>query len=465
MSDIRSLKGKTGAILVALIFMVCFGGVGAFTGWVVGGTLWAAWEASGWTKVPAEVLEYDGASSVRYRYEFNDRMFLGQRMGVAVIDSDDGHPEAARRIQQAMNDKTPLEILVDPDDPSRSVVDTAINWTMMVGFLPFALGFGAVGLGALGVVVSLMIPKRAGDDEEDEAISSDAASGFIGLAAFTFLWNALAFPIGAVVVMEAMRNGEWMMFFVLIFPLIGLLLIWGTINSGITWIRRGGAKLHPQHLPPRLGAGFSGHVSFARGVEAGDAFRAQLACTSSGSRNQGTITHWKGERQVRVTDVGGNRRASFRFDPPDRIEGFERDAVTQWQLDLFPEGKQAAAFSFPFKMQPPAGVEHLPEEELDEPHAAEVLDDEEPVPVAAAPGAALNLILGKGTLEQRMDKLPPAQREQLAKRLAGMTPEQRKSLEKAAAYGPMVKKLVIAAIVLFFLVQMVGVVSMLFFSN
>ena len=63
------------------------------------------------------------------------------------------------------------------------------------------------------------------------------------------------------------------------------------------------------------------------------------------------------------------------------------------------------------------------------------------------------------------DQLTPAQREQLAKRLAGMTPEQRKSLEKAAAYGPMVKKLVIAAIVLFFLVQMVGVVSMLFFSN
>lgn len=472
MSEIRSLKGKTGGIVVALIFAVCFGGVGAFTAWVVGGTLWGAWEASGWTRVPAEVLQYDGANNVQYRYEFNERLFLGRRMGVTVIDSDEGHPEAAKRIQQAVNDKAPLEVLVDPEDPSRSVVDTTINWTMVIGFLPFALGFSAVGLGALGVMVSLMMPQRAGDDDEDEAISSDAASGFIGLAIFTFIWNAIAFPIGAVMTMQAVASGDWVMLFVLIFPLIGLLMIWGTINSGINWIRRGGAKLHPQHLPPRLGSAFSGHVSFARGVVAGDTFRAQLACTSSGSKNQGAVTHWKAERQVRVTDVGGNRRASFGFDPPDRIEGFERDDVTQWQLDLFPQGKDAAAFSFPFKMQPKAGVEHLPEEELEEPRAAVLIDEDEPVAAAAgasgapaAPGAALNLILGKGTLEERMQKLPQAQRDQLAKRLAAMTPEQRKSLEKAAAYGPLVKKLVIAAIVLFFLVQMAGVVSMLFFSN
>jgi hypothetical protein len=458
-------KGKSTGLLVALVFALSFGGVGAFTSWVVGKTLWSAWQAGNWAKVPAEVLNYD-SGHVQYRYEFNERTFLGTRIGIAAIDTDEGPPvEATNRILKALGDKAPLEILVDPDEPSRSVVDTTIPWMMVVGFLPFALGFGAVGLGALGVMVSLLVPRSA-DDGDERAISSDAASGFVGLALFTFLWNAIAIPIGAVMVMEAMRNGEWLMLLVLVFPLIGLLMIWGVINSGIDWIRRGGAKLHPQQLPPRRGSAFSGHVSFPRGVTAGEAFKARLACTSSGSKEQGTITHWKGEQQVRVSDVGGNRRVSFRFDPPARIEGVERDAVTQWQLDLFPEGKEAAAFSFPFKMQPPAGVEHLPEEELEEPRAAAMFDDDEPVPVAAAaPAAALNLILGKGSLEQRMEKLPKAQREQLARRLAAMTPEQRKSLEKAAAYGPMVKKLVIAVIVLFFLVQMAGVVSMFFLSN
>jgi hypothetical protein len=464
MSDLKKLKGKSGSFLFAAVFAVCFGGVGAFASWVIGKTLLDAWQAEGWSRVPAEVLSYDGGR-VQYRYEFKERTFLGHRIGVAAIDSDEGNAAAGSRIQQAVNDKQPLEVLVDPDDPSRSVVHTTIPWTMVVGFLPFAIGFGAVGLGALGVMVALVLPER--EKEEDEAINSDAAAGFFGLAFFTLLWNSLAFPIAAVMVVELWNKGEWLGLLVLLFPLVGLLMIWGTINSAINWIRRGGASLHPQQMPPRLGSAFSGHVSFKRGVTAGDAFKARLYCTSSGSDKQGAITHWSAEKQVRVADVGGRRRLTIRFDPPDRIEGFERDAETQWQLDLFPEGKTTAAFSFPFKMQPPAGVEHLPEEEL---RPAMVDDEEEDLVPAGIPKGleGVAAFIGKARIEEKMARMPAAERAGLQAKLEQMTPGQKEALAKIgqyARYMPLVKKLFFWAIGLFFLVQVIGVISVVLFSS
>ena len=461
-------RNKSTGMLVALVFALSFGGVGAFTSWVVGKTLWSAWEASHWTRVPAEVLRYDNGN-VQYRYEFNDRTFLGNRIGYAAIENDDGHAEAGNRIQRALDQKMPLEVLVDPDEPSRSVVDAPIPWTMVIGFLPFALGFGTVGLGALGVMISMLLPGRPSEEDAADGITSDAGSGFIGLAFFAFLWNVIAFPIGAIMVMEAVRTREWAMLFVLLFPLIGVFLIWGVINSAITWIRRGGAKLHPQQMPPRLGSVFSGHIAFPRGVTAGDSFKARLACTSSGSKSSGTVTHWKAESPVRVADVGGNRRLTLRFDTPARIEGFERDDETQWQLELFPEGRQqAAAFTFHFKMQPPAGIEHMSDEELHAP--AMVDDDEEELAPAGIPKGleGIAALVGKERIDQKLRQMPAAQRAEMNARFEQMTAAQKEALAKVGKYAnyfPLVKKLFFWAIGLFILIQVFGVASVLLFSK
>lgn len=461
----EGFKSKGTGMLVALVFALSFGGVGAFTSWVVGRTLWDAWSASTWQRVPAEVLSYENGH-VEYRYQFDERTFLGNRIGFAAIDNDEGKVEAGNRIQRAVSEKSPLEVLVDPDEPARSVVDAPIPWTMVIGFLPFALGFGTVGLGALGVMVSLALPER--QDDAGEGIASDAGSGFIALAIFTFLWNALAFPIAAIVVMQSLHGGDWVALFVLIFPLIGLLMIWGVINSALNWIRRGGARVHPQHMPPRLGDAFSGHVAFARGVTAGDSFKARLSCTSGGSKSSPGVTHWKAEKTARVTDMGGNRRLAFRFDTPDRVEGFDRDAETQWQLELVPDGREAAAFTFPFKMKPPVGVEHMSEEDL---RAAPMVGDDEPelAPAGIPQGLeGIAALVGKERIEEKLKRMPAAQRAEMHARFEQMSPGQKEALAKVgqyAKYMPLVKKLFFWAIGLFILVQVIGVVSVVLFSS
>jgi hypothetical protein len=254
---------------------------------------------------------------------------------------------------------------------------------------------------------------------------------------------------------------------VLIFPLIGLLMIWGVIHSGINWIRRGGAKLHPQQMPPRLGSAFSGHIAFPRGVRPGDSFKAVLSCVSSASKNTTAVTHWKGEHPVRVSDLGGRHRLTFRFDTPDRLPAFERDAETQWQLALFPDGKSTAAFTFPFKMQPPAGVEHLPEEAL---RPAMVGDeDDELVPAGIPKGfEALANAIGREKIQERIDRLSPEQRAQFHAHFDNLPPGQQAAMDKIGKYAhhwPLIKKLLFWMIGLFVLVQVIGVVSMVLFSS
>lgn len=452
-----------GAFGMAMIFAVCFGAVGVFTGWVIASTLSQAWSVRGWTKVDAEVVRYGGADDLEYKYRVGDREFTGRRLGIGALENMEVDHAVNERITRAFNDKQPLAVLVDPNEPLNSVADGSIPWTLVLFMTPFALGFGGVGLGALYVAVRQLIP-AAPEEEKQTTISSDAGGGFLALLGFTFLWNALAMPISALFVPEMIRTGEWLGLIVLIFPLAGLLMIWGTIHSGINWLRRGGATVQPQQLPPRLGSAFSGYVSFRRGVTAGATMRARLSCLAGSNAGQNAPPVWTKELgNLRVADVGGNRRLSFRFDPPDRVPGFDRDAVTHWRLELYEEGKTSAAYGFNFKMQPPAGIEHLPEEELRADAEPELDDEDMPVPAGIPKGLeGIAALVGKERIEERLKDMPASQRAKLRAQFENLPAGQKAALEKMqkyAHYMPTVKKLVFWAIGLFVLFQIVGVVS------
>ena len=101
---------------------------------------------------------------------------------------------------------------------------------LVIGISPFALGFGAAAWRAGRHGEHDASRERAGRGRGDHP--RRAASGFIGLAIFTFLWNAIAFPIAGVMVFEIWKSGEWLGLFVLLFPAIGLLMIWATLVSG-----------------------------------------------------------------------------------------------------------------------------------------------------------------------------------------------------------------------------------------
>jgi hypothetical protein len=77
-----------------------------------------------------------------------------------------------------------------------------------------------------------------------------SGSGLGMIWVFTFFWNVISIPIAVLTVPDAIQNGEWVVLLVLLFPLIGLLMLWGAIGQTIHVIRNAfRRRFTPQPMP------------------------------------------------------------------------------------------------------------------------------------------------------------------------------------------------------------------------
>jgi hypothetical protein len=229
------VKGKLATALFCLVFAIPFGGVGVGASWVVVKMIQDGHRAEDWVRVQATVDSWS-RGSIAYHYKFGDATYQGDRLGVNPIGGKDNidswYSDMASMISDAKSGRKPLMVWVNPENPTESMVDRTIRWKLVAFALPFALGFGGVGVGALWVLVRMLFA-RSGTD----AVAAAAPSGVLGLWIFTFFWNVISFPIAIVVVPDAVAKGEYAVLFVLLFPLIGVLMLWGAISSTITAIK------------------------------------------------------------------------------------------------------------------------------------------------------------------------------------------------------------------------------------
>lgn len=218
------MKAKLKTAAGALLFAAIFGAVGVFASWVIVGSLWDAHRAREWVLTSATVDFWD-STAVAYHYRIGDREYKGDRLGAMVIGGKDGidswHDDMDAMLTAAKNDKKPVMVRVNPDNPAESMVNADMRWQPLVFFVPFALGFGGVGVGALWMLFRTFVPARG------------KSSGLATTWFFAIMWNAIAMPIAFLFVPRIIADEEWVGLFVLIFPLIGVLLLWGALYA--TW--------------------------------------------------------------------------------------------------------------------------------------------------------------------------------------------------------------------------------------
>jgi hypothetical protein len=250
--------GKLGSALACLLFAIPFGGVGVFATWTIGSTLHDAWRARDWVRVMATVEEARLHSSSgseggetykaegRYRYAFAGAQYTGSRLGLSRMGGsdniDDWHQEVNARLAEARSAGRPVPVWVNPGNPAESVFDRELRWGELLFLVPFSLAFGGVGVGALVAMVFVLKGKGEGgaQDAVDRALGS--RSGATGasdtstprfLWIFAFFWNALSWPIAILALGDIVENGEWVGLLVLLFPLVGLGLLWAAVST--TW--------------------------------------------------------------------------------------------------------------------------------------------------------------------------------------------------------------------------------------
>lgn len=190
-----SIKNKTAAILVCLVFGLAFGGFGAFALYRAAGLI-GDWRASRqWVPVQAQVLEarlersrsknsttYRAAG--RYTWEVEGRHFEGTRIGLEGGSDNLGDWQEAqyRRLAAAQASGRPIRIWVDPRSPDRAVADRELRGGLLLLLGALGTVFLLVALGAGWIMRKLVrAPGAAGADTGEAGPASlEGASGEAG---------------------------------------------------------------------------------------------------------------------------------------------------------------------------------------------------------------------------------------------------------------------------------------------
>ena len=350
--------GKLGAALFCFLFAVPFGGVGAFATYGIYKMIYDGVRAKEWVRVKAEVT-----GDADYRYTFKGATYPGDRLGTMPFngssDVDDFDDRVGSLFAQAREEKKPITVYVNPENPAESMVDRQIRWGLMLFFVPFALAFGGVGVGALVAIFFILRGDRKAT-KKDRAAAAAAASavaqqssgaGFLWV--FAFFWNAIAFPIAALTVPDIIRTGEWIGLFVLLFPLVGVGLLWAAIAATVQRFRRGRARIHLASEAIRVGGAVQGHVAYSGGVKVGELFVVRLVCLrhfGAAIEEDSVSTHWNRLLDARAEKEGEGEavRVPFRIEipagaPPTTPDDDEAVHYT-WQLEVKPQqGAEALA--------------------------------------------------------------------------------------------------------------------------
>ena len=248
------MKDKLPPALFCLLFAVVFGGVGVVTSWILAASIYDGMRAKEWVRVKATVVSHS-PGRVGYAYSFAGRDYTGDRLGPSVMgtSSEEGaHDELNAKLAAAHSQRKPVTVFVNPDNPSESMADREIHWGTMLFLVPFAFGFGGVGLGALWALAHVL----RGEKAKPALPQAEARGGLAVLWIVTFFWNVISFPIAMLVIPDVIRDGEWMGLFVLLFPLIGVLLLVGAVTGTIAYVRTGGVVVAPQKPKPARPATF-----------------------------------------------------------------------------------------------------------------------------------------------------------------------------------------------------------------
>ena len=241
-----------------------------------------------------ELEEHDGDDSTTYettatyRYEYDGQRYTGDR--VAIESGADNIGDFQRRLyhhlRAAQDSRTAVTAYVDPDDPSRAVLNRELRAGLLALKGVFALVFGGVGFAVL--FGPRAIAKKLANEQALRArfpaepwhwrpewsngrIAGSARTAAYVAIAFAVVWNLVSLPAAFVVPAE-IASGNTAAAIALLFPLIGLGLAAWAIRAWLQLRRFKVAALTLQRMPVALGGRLKGTIR----VEAGGARDGRL---------------------------------------------------------------------------------------------------------------------------------------------------------------------------------------------
>ena len=301
-----SIKDKTPfwGYIIALVFILPFFGTGAFTAYLSLKHVAKSVEIASWPEVEAKInyantrkiTEDDSTShkiNAGYSYNYEGKRYTGGKVGI-----EDKTPfkitlrKRAEKLSEYAKTNKPHPCFVNPGDPNESYLIPGVIWDYILFLSIFTITFGGVGTAGLWFLIfggktqkhEELLQERHPDEpwmwkQEwiDKKIRGNVKAAFFTFWAFAILWNAISLP-GLFVFFEELQSGNKLIYLILIFPLVGLWLLYLALRQTLRWQRYGKSVFNLETLPGVIGGELKGTVLTKRPIPSGADMKVSLAC-------------------------------------------------------------------------------------------------------------------------------------------------------------------------------------------
>lgn len=288
----------------------------------------------------------------RYRYSFAGLDYESKRVAITSGSDNVGdfQERLGARLTSAYKKQHTVTAWVNPENPTQAILNRDMRWGLLWFKMIFVLVFGGVGCG----LIAWVFLGRAGEihhpecatkpwlvqpEWASEKISGNAKTAVWGVWGFALLWNAISSFLWFVIPSE-LAKGNYVIMVAILFPLVGLGLLYWAISTTLEWRRFGALALHLDPYPGSIGGQVGGQVDIPLAYSSAYQFPVTLACAHSymsGSgkdRSRKESIKWQAQGFAYAEASATGTRLNFRFDVPEKLSPSEpaSDNYHRWRL-------------------------------------------------------------------------------------------------------------------------------------
>lgn len=362
------MKGK----ILLFLFALPFFGVGVWMGYSIGSAFYQSYQMQHW-QVATATLTTAGYNSnpgddsttyeayATYNYEFDGQRYSGSRVSISSGSDNIGdyQQDTGSYLNGLLVSGETVPVYVDPNNPSSSIIDPTLRWAL-IGFKSiFLFVFGGVGLGLIIWVFKapkekdLTDPKfidqpwLANDDWQSASIKSNSKSAMYFTWGFAAIWNLISAPLPFVMYEEVLEKQNWPALLGLLFPLVGIYLVYWAITKTREWNRFGPAPVTLDPFPGSIGGHVGGTIDVNLPYDAANEFSVTLTSLRSSisgsgkNRRRSESATWQDVQLAKSSSGAKGTRLIFRFEVPEGQKEADasqvEDAYQIWRLNLTAE--------------------------------------------------------------------------------------------------------------------------------
>jgi len=332
--------GKTFGYTLLMLFGLPFALIGLGTLYLALAPIVRSAAARSWPSVPAYILEAsvrpssssEGSDTfrltARYRYEVAGHRYESDDVSFyAGSDNIDSfHQDRFEELRPFIGSGTPFHAFVNPSDPSEAVLFPVVRWGASAGLGIFGCVFSVAGF---GIIIAGLFARRSSAEHTQLATETpgqpwlhrkewaerrmrcDSKLRVIILGGLTIFWNGISSFV-PLAILRDLRAGhlQYPMLIFLIFPAIGLLLLWWWGVSFLRWRRFGNSELTWDANPLMIGGELRGMLSVSRKLlEVAKSLELTILCqehlTTGSGKNRSTRTTTVAESKAALPLASG----------------------------------------------------------------------------------------------------------------------------------------------------------------